>query len=73
MKCTNSMETEIDFLKFVKEFDKKGENNTEFDCYYTLIKDKHNKYYITSRGDFSIICKLPEWLNKLFFRFEKEQ
>ncbi|MCR4334357.1 MAG: hypothetical protein NUV47_01330 [Patescibacteria group bacterium] len=67
---------EIDFLDFVKKFDKKEKAkdyayySTDFLGIYDIDKDEKGNYQIVNLNDFFVVCELPAWLNQLFLRVE---
>lgn len=68
----------IDFLDFVKKFNKKEKDRDhtyyaiDFLGIYDIDKNEHGHYYIRSLDDFSVVCELPVWLNQFFLQIENQ-
>lgn len=75
IKLTQGMD-KINFLDFVKKFDEKEKAkdytyySTDFFGIYTIDKDEKGNYQIISLDNFSIVCELPVWLNRLLLVIE---
>ena len=67
----------MNFINFVKKFNKKDKENSsyyyveEFDGIYDIDANEHGNYHIIKLEDFSIVCKLPVWLNQFFLSVEE--